>query len=61
MGVVISIFNNLGQMVQRLNLGVLPAGNHRIAWDAGALSSGVYYYTVATERGSMANKLVILR
>jgi hypothetical protein len=59
--VVISIFNTLGERLQRLNLGVLPAGNHQVAWDAGNMPSGVYYYTVATERGRLANRLVILR
>jgi hypothetical protein len=59
--VVINIFNLLGQRIERLNLGALPAGKHQVAWDAGRFPSGVYYYSVATERGSVANRLVILR
>ncbi len=42
--VTLSIFNMLGQEVAVLVKGVIPAGNHKVRFNANNLSTGVYMY-----------------
>jgi hypothetical protein len=59
--VEIVIYNTLGQLVHHLRLGNMPAGEHRVSCDADRLPSGVYYYVLSTLRGSVMNKLTLVR
>ena len=57
------IYNSLGQVVRRLELGELPAGTHQVVWDgqdgAGqALPSGVYLYRLQAGTWSAAGRVV---
>lgn len=40
--VVLSAFNLNGQLVERIAQGSYPAGCHRVTWNPGAISSGLY-------------------
>ncbi len=44
--VSIRIFNTIGQQVTELVNGNFSGGIHRVSFDAGSLSSGIYYYTI---------------
>ena len=44
--VSLDIYNVLGQKVSSLIKGNLPAGEHNITLDAGALTSGIYFYRI---------------
>ena len=57
----LEIIDILGRIVERRDLGYLNAGDHEIQYDASALSSGVYFYRVVTESGSLARKMVLLK
>ena len=57
----IEIINITGQLVDVRNLGVLPAGSHDIEYDASRLSSGVYFYRMTTDNGSISKKMVLLK
>ena len=59
--VKIEIININGQLVDIRNLGVIPAGNHDIEYDASKLSSGVYFYRMTTDNGAISKKMVLLK
>ncbi len=42
--VELDIFNIRGQKVRTLVNETMPSGKHRVAWDASAVASGVYFY-----------------
>jgi hypothetical protein len=59
----LEIYNTLGQVVGRMELGELPAGAHQVTWDGRdgqgkALSSGVYLYRLQAGTWSATGKLV---
>lgn len=53
--VKVTIYNASGQEVQTIKAGQMEAGTHSVTWDAGKLSSGVYYYEV--KAGEFSQKL----
>lgn len=42
----VTIFNVLGQKIEELDVGVVPAGRHEFFWNSTEFPSGVYFYTV---------------
>ncbi len=59
--VTIEIYNVLGQSVERFDLGLRPAGEHEIEWNARNRPSGVYFYRLSSELGSQVRKMVLLK
>ncbi len=59
--VVIKIYNTLGQLIDWVKAGELSPGYHQLSYDATALPSGVYWYTLSTVCGSFSNKFMIVR
>ncbi len=57
----LTIHNILGEVVQSFDLGFRGAGSHSLVWDASALSSGVYLYTLDTGEHSRTMKAVLLK
>ena len=59
--VKIEIFDLLGKnMGTLLNTDIEP-GSHKINFDAGGLSSGIYFYRLSSGRNSITKKMVIMR
>lgn len=64
--VEISIYNVLGQRVDRLELGAQPAGFHAVQWDGldergRTVGSGVYVYRIEAGSEKAVGKMVLLK
>lgn len=57
----LEIFNILGQKVGILAEGEFPAGNHFVIWDGDNLPSGVYFYRLTLDKGSVSRRMILLR
>lgn len=57
----IKIFDMLGNEVAALVDGWKEKGSHSISFDAGDLTSGVYYYRLVTEKFSEAKAMLLLK
>ncbi|MBX2821696.1 MAG: serine hydrolase [Rhodothermaceae bacterium] len=56
--VEVTIYNALGQEVDRITNGWYQDGRHSIRWEAGDLPSGVYVYRIVTDKGVDANQML---
>jgi hypothetical protein len=59
--VTVSVYNALGQSVQMLLSQNLPAGKHRITFEAQNLPSGVYYYRIEAGAFTQVRKMLLVR
>ena len=59
--ILIRIYNSAGQLVDTLSGMDFSAGRHKIIWDAAAMSSGVYVYSVTTAKKTRFGKVVLIR
>jgi hypothetical protein len=59
--VVIKVYDVLGRQIETLVNGRQNAGNYSLTFDAGNLSSGVYYYSLQTAREAITRKMVLSR
>jgi hypothetical protein len=59
--VTVEVFNLLGQKVATILAGNLQAGTYKIPWNAGNLSSGIYFYRLNAESFTDAKKLLLLK
>ncbi len=60
--VKVNIYNSLGQKVASLVNSVQSQGKHAVAFDAGDLSSGIYYYQLEFENlKSQMKKMVLIK
>jgi hypothetical protein len=57
----IIVFNSYGQEIQQLFKGIKEKGNHELLFDGKNLSSGVYYYTIKTDKLSETKKMILLK
>lgn len=57
--VLLVVYNSLGQKIKELVNSVKPAGNYEASFDAGNLSSGVYFYQLRANGFSQTRKLII--
>lgn len=57
----LEIYNTLGQLVDVISHGYMPAGINEIEYDASELSSGVYFYRLVTDDNSLSKKMVLLK
>ena len=55
------VYDMLGREVQRLVDGEMIAGVHRVNFEAGSLSSGLYFYLLNTGEQSIARRMMLLR
>ncbi|GAB4337094.1 MAG: hypothetical protein Kow0037_19390 [Calditrichia bacterium] len=63
---ILKIYNVLGQVVKRYNLGYLSKGEHTILWngtnDSGnPVSSGIYFYELRSGENQQLKKMFLLR
>ena len=61
--VSLTIYNVLGQEVERLVNEHMDAGNHTVTWEASNYSSGVYFYRLIADNDKFVktNKMMILK
>lgn len=60
--VTLTVFNLLGQEVATpLNSKFLPAGRHKLTYDARGLSNGIYYYQIQAGDFTAIRKMTLLR
>jgi len=59
--VALTIYNTLGQEVEKLVEGEMPAGFHEAVWDASNHASGVYFYRLTAKNVNQIKKMVLLR
>ncbi len=59
--VQLNVFNMAGEHVASLVNGLQESGEHQISFDASALSSGVYFYTLQAEGLVQTRKMVLLK
>jgi hypothetical protein len=59
--VKLSVFNIIGQPVRVLENGFKNAGSYNISFNAGDLSSGIYFYKLETRQLSQIRKMVLLK
>lgn len=59
--VTLTIYNALGQEVEKLIEAEMPAGFHQVLWDAKRHTSGVYFYRLTAENFNEIKKMALLR
>lgn len=59
--VKLEVFNLLGQSVRTLADGRMGAGTHLAVFDADNLPSGIYFYRLTHEVGSVTRKMILLK
>lgn len=59
--VLIELYNSAGQKVRDIFAGELPAGYHKVRFDASGLASGVYFYRMSAGRFNAVRKMVIMK
>ncbi|MFH1687707.1 MAG: T9SS type A sorting domain-containing protein [bacterium] len=57
----LTIYNVLGQEVVVLVDDILADGRYRLEWDAADRASGVYFYRLETESGTLIRKMMLLK
>jgi len=59
--VTIKIYNILGQQLRILVNQVLNAGTYNVSFDASALNSGVYFYSLSVDNFTQVKKMMLLK
>jgi hypothetical protein len=59
--VKIVVFDALGKEIQSLVNQNLKAGNYQTRWDAGNLTSGVYFYEISANEFSQTRKMILVK
>lgn len=59
--VSIKIYNSLGEQVAELVNRELPAGSYTVDWNAENASSGIYLYTLTSNKFSSTKKMILLK
>ncbi len=57
----LTVYDMLGREVAVLIDGPMPAGAHRVTFDASNLSSGVYIYRLQSAQGVLTRKMVLIK
>jgi len=59
--VKLTVFDLQGRVVSELVNGMRDAGVHEVTWDAGDLSSGLYFYRINAGDFSSVRKMVLVK
>ncbi len=59
--VKIIVYNALGQQVKELVNEVKESGTYSVTYNATSISSGIYFYKIATSRFSQVRKMIVLK
>jgi hypothetical protein len=55
------IYNIIGQQVAELVNGEVDAGTHNVTFNAGNLTSGIYFYTLSGNSVSITKKMILMK
>lgn len=58
---LLRVYNILGQVVKTLVDNNMEAGYHKLIFDAGELSSGVYFYSLSGTDVNLIKKMIVIR
>ena len=59
--VQLTVYNVLGQEVERLVERQMPPGQHEVEWDAAGYRSGLYFYALKADSYRAQHKMILLR
>jgi hypothetical protein len=59
--VILTVFNNRGQVIRTLVDGILNTGYHSIRWDASLVPSGIYVYQIRADGFTMVRKCMLMK
>jgi len=59
--VIIEVYDIQGRNVEVINEGRQPAGKHSLTWEAGNISSGVYFYRIQAGDYTATKKMLLLK
>lgn len=59
--VEIRVYDASGREAALLFSGIKSAGRHELTFDASGLSTGVYFYTMKTDKGSLTKKMILIK
>ncbi len=59
--VSLEVFDILGRKVDTIFQGSMKAGEHKLEWKADSVPSGLYFYRLTTDYGSIAKKMALLK
>jgi len=59
--VLLTIYNPLGEKTAVILDEVLSAGYHKVNWNASDFPSGIYFYSLRTEKISITRKMVLIK
>jgi YVTN family beta-propeller protein len=59
--VSLSIYNVVGQMIKRFDVGAKPAGYHQVNWNDNMLPNGVYIYQLKAGTFTSTKKMMVIR
>ena len=60
-GVILTVYNILGQEIDVLVDDILDQGAYSITWDAADYTTGLYFYTLEAAGGKNTKKLLFLK
>ena len=59
--VLLTVYNLIGEEIERFIYDRKPAGNHQVTWDASNFASGIYFYRLQTGDFVQTRKMVLLK
>jgi len=59
--VSIKIFDISGRVIESIDCGILPAGEHREIWNSTDLASGTYFYRINADGNFETRKMLLLK
>ncbi len=59
--VTLEVYTSIGTLVKTLATGSYPAGNHNIRFNAGSLSSGVYFYKLRAGDFTQTRSMILVK
>ncbi len=57
----LGIYNSLGQLVSNLYEGSISGGSYEVKWNAGNLSSGIYYISFQSNDYNKTQKMILMK
>jgi hypothetical protein len=58
---LLTVYDLTGRTIAILVDKVVSAGTHQVSFDGSNLSSGIYFYRLTTDSGTITNKMTLLK